>query len=71
MRRQLITCISMFLICTSMNAGKCGRSTIEKLDDGSYMVTDCWCKTECQTWSTSNAAAVAWWCGSAALNECS
>ncbi len=35
-------------------------STVERLDDGTYVVNDCWCKT-CRTWASRDEKTVALW----------
>ena len=52
----------------SLNAGDCGSSSYEILNDGTYVVTDCWCKDPCQTWATQDSGLMARWCFNAANN---
>ena len=42
-------------------------SSAEVLDDGTYVITDCWCKG-CTTWSTKDAHLAQKWIGAAYLD---
>ena len=68
MNRVLRSAIGLALLaCSSGLAPLSARSRAKVLDDGTYVITDCWCKG-CTTWSTKDAHPAQKWIGAAYLD---
>jgi hypothetical protein len=64
--RKLALVVALLFAGSVFGNAKC--SEVQVLDDGTYVVTDCWGKSECKTWSTKDADLAARWVGNAYMD---
>lgn len=64
--RRLIYALVLALAGSVPGFAAC--SAVEVLTDGTYVVTDCWGKSECITWATKDSGLASTWVGNAYMD---
>lgn len=68
MRRMYRSLLALTLLVGGSGLSRLSAcSSAEVLDDGTYVITDCWCK-DCTSWSTKDAHIAQKWIGAAYLD---